>query len=169
MKAEHINPFVAAATNTFASLLSCELTRGPICLKADAQPAHDITGIIGLSGRAIGTVAVSFEREVAFGAVEALLGERHSEIDAQVVDTIGEITNIIAGSAKARLDQFEMSISIPSVIVGKNHCVQFPSNSSPIRVPFESIWGAVCLEVSLVELPADCQGTALAMAAAAHS
>ncbi len=43
-----------------------------------------------------------------------------------------------------------MSISLPSVIAGRNHTVSFPTGAVPIGIPFESKFGPLALEVSLV-------------------
>jgi chemotaxis protein CheX len=151
MKVEHINPFIAATVSVFDKLLSCHLKRGEVYLKRSFQPEYQASGVIGLSGKATGAVALTLDRNVALRATEALLGERFDEINAEVADTIGELTNMIAGAAKAQLEQFEMSMSLPSVVLGKNHIIQFPSNAVPLCIPFESPWGDLCLQVSLVE------------------
>ena len=70
MKAEYINPFVNAAVEVFSTMLKCELVRGPLSLNANFQPAHEVSGIIGLSGRASGTVVVSVDRNVAISATK---------------------------------------------------------------------------------------------------
>jgi chemotaxis protein CheX len=151
MKADYINPFLAATVHVFSKMLSCPLERGEPYLKGRTQPTYEVSGIIGLSGKALGTVVLSLAREVALHAAEHVLQNRFESINADVVDLIGELTNMIAGSAKAQLEQYEMNLSLPNVITGKNHIVQFPSNVVPICVPFDSPWGPLCLEVSLIE------------------
>ena len=77
-----------------------------------------------------------------------------AEINAEVVDAVGELTNVVAGAAKAELAEYEMLTSLPSVITGRNHSVRFPSNVTPICVPFETDWGALTLEVGFAPVPA---------------
>jgi chemotaxis protein CheX len=151
VRVEYINPFLSAAVSVFRTMLGCELTRGELYLKGHHQPDHEISGIIGMSGKAVGTVVLSLSRDVALSAAEAMLQERHNDIDAEVVDVVGELTNMIAGSAKAKLEQFSMSISLPNVVIGKNHTVAFPTGVTPIGIPFASKWGSVCVDVGLVE------------------
>ncbi len=153
MKVEYINPFVTSIISVFDTMLGCSLTRGKPFVKSGPQPEHEVSGIIGLSGKARGTVVLSLSREAAINATAELLKERPAEIDGEVTDAIGELTNIIAGGAKAQLEQFAMSASLPSVITGKGHTVEFPSESRPICIPFESKWGPIALEVGLVEEP----------------
>ncbi len=153
MKVEFINPFVTSAVTVFRKMLQCDLTRGEIYLKGHFQPDHEMSGVIGLSGGAIGTVVLSLSRAVAISATETMLGERPETLNSDVVDAIGEITNMIAGSAKADLEQFAMTLSLPNVIIGKNHTVTFPSGITPISIPFSCEWGSVCLDVGLCEVP----------------
>ena len=84
-----------------------------------------------------------------------MLGERPDNLDHDVVDAIGELTNMIAGSDKSHLEQFAMSLSLPNVVMGKNHIVEFPRGITPIGIPFESQWGSVCLVVGLCEKSSD--------------
>jgi chemotaxis protein CheX len=80
-----------------------------------------------------------------------MLGIQQKEINADVADAVGELTNMIAGAAKAQLDHLEMSVSLPTVITGKAHCIDFPKNTKPICIPFDCKWGPVAVEVGIVE------------------
>jgi chemotaxis protein CheX len=151
VKVEYINPFVSSTVSVFETMLSCQLSRQPLQAKDHVQPEHEISGIIGLSGKASGIVVLSVSRDVALAATESMLGERPAGIDADVADVIGELTNMIAGSAKAKLAQLEMSVGLPTVITGRNHIVNFPPKTTPLCIPFLASWGPLCLEVSLTE------------------
>ncbi len=155
MKVEYINPFITSTKLVFSTMLGIEITRGEIFAKKDPHPHHEVNGIINLSGKAKGTVVLSLDKDVALNATETMLQERPSEINADVVDAIGELTNIIAGGAKAKLEQFALSASLPNVITGKSRAIEFPSTATPISIPFDSPWGAVTIEVALVEQPAE--------------
>ncbi len=151
MKVEYINPFITSTRAAFSTMLGIEVTRGDVAIKQGCQPCHEISGIIGLSGKAVGVVVLSVDRDVALSITEKMLGDRPSGIDAYVKDAIGEMTNIVAGGAKAHLDQYELSVSLPTVVVGRSHCIEFPSGVPPISIPFVSQWGPVVIEVGLVE------------------
>jgi chemotaxis protein CheX len=131
------------------------LDRGDPFVKDGFQPRYDISGIIGLSGKARGTIVLSLEREMSLKVTEVLLGEEldSTQITGDVIDAVGELANMIAGGAKAKLEQFEMSVSLPSVITGKGHCIEFPSRIKPICIPFTCVQGSLDVEVGLVELP----------------
>lgn len=152
MKAEYINPFVKSLINAFDTMVNCEVQRTGLSLKDDTVPQHEISGVIGLSGNAIGTVVLSLSESVALQAASALLMDEYTELDADVIDAVGELTNVVAGAAKAELEQYNLSISLPNVITGKGHEVRFPSNVSPICVLFSCPWGDLSLEVGLAEI-----------------
>jgi chemotaxis protein CheX len=145
------NPFLSSTLKVFRTMASCELTRGAPFLMQGAQPIYEVSGIIGLTGKAIGTVALSLERQVALGVTGAILGETPFDVSNDVVDTVGELTNITAGGAKAHLEKYEMSVSLPSVIIGRNHTLAFPQDVTPIGIPFECHWGRICVQVGLCE------------------
>ena len=77
-----------------------------------------------------------------------------TEINSDVIDAVGELTNMVAGGAKAQLEHLNLSISLPNVITGLGHEVRFPSNVTPIVIPFDSDWGPLTAEVGLSAAPA---------------
>jgi chemotaxis protein CheX len=147
MRVEYINSFISSLDRTFQTMLECKVTRGQPVLKDDVSPKFDVSGVIGLSGKAVGTVVLSFSKEVALQAASHLLMCEHTELDADVVDAVGELTNVVAGAAKSQLAEYELMASLPNVITGRNHEVRFPSDVTPICVPFTTKWGALALEV----------------------
>ena len=151
MNVEHINPFVVSTQNVFATMLDCEISRDRPFLKKQAEPYHDVNSVIELSGKAIGTVVLSLQRCVALKAASVMLKRQITEVDAEVVDAVGELVNIIAGGAKAKLERFALSVSLPRVSVGKQPLECFPPESKPICIPFECPWGGVMIEVGLVQ------------------
>jgi len=152
MRAEYINPFINSLANAFSTMLGIEVRRGDARLKDDSCPNHTVSGVIGLSGKAIGTVVLSLSEEVALKATSAMLLTDAVEID-DVVDAVGELTNIIAGGAKAELEEYRLCLSLPNVVTGRSHEVRFPSAVTPICVPFDTDWGPFSLEVGLAAVP----------------
>ena len=153
MHVEFINPFIDSATNVFETMLGCPVSRTGLKLNENFTPEYDLTGIIGLSGKASGNVVISFEQRLSLKATEALLGEKVDTVTEDVIDTVGELTNMIAGHAKTGLEELEMVLALPTVIVGQNHSIRFPSKVQSLSIPFTSDWGCFNIEVGLVEAP----------------
>ncbi len=151
MKVEYINPFIIATKEAFTKMVGCEMERVDLYVAEDDHPVKDITGIIGLTGRARGCVAISMTRELAIRASQAMADNDASELNAEVADAVGELANMIAGGAKAQLEQFEIRISLPTVLFGNYNSIEFPSETPALCIDFESEWGDLTVQVALVE------------------
>lgn len=149
MRVEHINPFILSLKNVLQTMLECEARRGAISLKQDNRATHPISGVIGLSGTAVGTVVLSLSESFAMKAASVMLLTEATELNDDVLDAVGELTNMVAGRAKAELEEYELSVSLPNVITGMGHEVHFPSNVTPLSIAFDTDWGPLTLEVGL--------------------
>jgi chemotaxis protein CheX len=118
-------------------------------IKTSPYPTYDISGIIGLSGTAQGNIAISFPKIIALKIVSKMIGTDIKVVGPELADGIGELANIIAGNAKKDLTQFQLSISLPNVIIGKGHTIANPSGVPAMIVPFVSPLGNFAMEISL--------------------
>ena len=103
-------------------------------------PEAPITGLIGLSGKCTGFISISLPERVATLAVSGLLMEEHKAINAQVIDGVGEITNVIAGGIKTKLYNTPWmvnTITIPSVILGSSYNISYSKGIEYCGVTFE--------------------------------
>jgi chemotaxis protein CheX len=149
MNVAYVNPFISATMNMFKTMLNTDLKPGTPAIKKELSPAYDISGVIGLSGEAQGSIALSFPKSVALKIVSALIGMEIKIVGPELTDGIGELANIIAGNAKQDLTQFRLSISLPNVIIGKDHVIASPSGTPTIIVPFTCSFGNFAMEMSL--------------------
>jgi len=130
----YVEPFVEVTVNTFKEFVGIDVSpRHPHFLDPEKTFEWDISAVIGLSGVVKGAVIVSMKTELAIKLTDILAGEGHSEIDADVVDAIGEINNIIAGNIKPKVPNGDrIVISIPTIIKGKEHQIAWPSKQTRI-------------------------------------
>ncbi len=149
MNVSYINPFIIASVATFRTMMQTEITPGKATARTDSIPSHDVSGIIGLSGSATGTVVLSFPRLPALRIVSRMLGTQVKMVGVELTDGIGELANIVAGNAKQYLEEFELSISLPDVVIGKNHVPARGIGAPTLVVPFSSDLGIFSLEVTL--------------------
>ncbi len=150
MRAEYINPFLVSTSSVFSQMLGINVTRQAPFIRRDFQPQHDVTGIIGLTGKTTATVAVSVPKQMALTVTGTLLGETPDDINNQVVDAVGEITNMVAGGAKAQLESLALNLGLPTVIIGKSSFIAFPSAATPMSIPFDCPLGAFVVEVGIM-------------------
>lgn len=149
MDVSFVNPFVVATIQCFKTMVNIDITPQTPELKGEKSPKYDISGVIGLSGQAQGSISLSFPQDVAIKVISSMLGCQISEKAPELIDGIGEIANIVAGNAKRGLSKYNLSISLPNVIVGKDHVVAGQSGCPTIVVPFLSKIGLFSMEVAL--------------------
>lgn len=149
IRAEHINPFVVSTMETLAKMVGIEAKSGRPMLKKDSKLDYDISGLIGLSGKVIGTVAMSFPEATAVAVCNKFMGGDYHDLHDDILDAVGELVNIVAGNAKKGLTEFNIEISLPSVVLGRNHKIIEPKGAVSFVVPFTSPLGGFHMAVSL--------------------
>jgi len=139
MEVKFINPFVVAAQTVFKTMLSIDLSLGKPALKEAKTTSGDVTGIMSMVGDRKGTIAISFREKGALFVFNNLMGDEASSIGPEVVDAIGELTNIIAGQARKEFENSGVNLkaSIPMVVVGKGVETNFITKLPIISLPFE--------------------------------
>ncbi|MBN1908103.1 MAG: chemotaxis protein CheX [Pirellulales bacterium] len=122
-------------------LTMCDTTAR--CVGYSTVPVRDpgnVTGLIGVHGDVSGFVTVNMAEQVARAAVAGLLQEHFDRLTPQVVDGVGEMTNIISGGIKSGLAKTPWAFShvtVPSVIVGSNYQIAYASGLQFLSVVFE--------------------------------
>jgi len=147
LTAESINPIIESTKAVFDMMLGAEVRRSGLSVKPNKLLAHELSAVIGMTGQVSGTLVISFSREVAFSILDRLLGETTDEINDAVCDAVGELTNMIAGGAKAKMEHLALSLSIPNLVKGAEHEVVFPSEVTPLSIAFESDLGPFCIDI----------------------
>jgi chemotaxis protein CheX len=150
MKIEYINPFIGSVHKLFSTMLNSRVEQGQIGVAKSNTTPYELTALIGLSGMARGTVAISFPAETAIAMVGRMLGIEVEKFDETVTDGVGEIVNIVAGSAKSKFtgDGPPIDLSLPNVIRGNDYTVEYPSKAVWLEVPFQSELGPFNMRVT---------------------
>ena len=140
MEAKFIHPFLTATVNVLKTMASLDPKPGKPFMKDNKDALGDVSGIIGLTGASKGALIVSFSKACALKVISAMLMEEFTEINEEVKDGIGEITNMISGDARRQLEGIgmEFQAGIPTVISGKNHEISSIYNglTSCLVIPF---------------------------------
>ena len=138
MDVKYINPFVVATKTVFKTMLDIDMGLDKPVLKNDNTTSGDITGIMGLAGDAEGSICMSFKQKGALYVYSKLMAEDRDALAPEVVDAIGELTNIISGQARKELQTAGITLksSIPTVVVGEGVQLHFVSKLPMISLPF---------------------------------
>jgi len=155
MDVKLVNPFIEATLHVLSSLAFTKATAGKPFLKKDSLASGDVSGIVGLSGEARGTISVSFSEESILAIVGNMFGEPVKEINDEVKDAVGEILNIVSGQARQKLEAMGRSLrgAIPTVITGKNHAISHITKHPIVAIPFEMDNGHFTIEVCIEDKP----------------
>lgn len=167
MDASSIRPFIQSIQNVFSTMLQLPLTIGEPSVMHHDAPSFDVSGIIGMSGDVVGSVVLSFPAETAERVVALFTGMPPEAVGDCTADAVGELVNMISGGAKGQFKDRKVSISCPSVVIGKNHTVSRPKDVPCIIIPCESDCGDLALEIALRDRKVGEQGGAPATAAKA--
>ncbi len=154
MKAEFINPFVAAAFHVLQAETGEAPQKGDLRLEEAHYTTNDITAVIGVVGKVSGTVLVGLGERTAKQLASAMLGQTIAVFDQLAESAVGEIGNMITGRASALLDQagYACTISPPTLIIGRGTIIA----TTPFRricIPVATKYGELTISVALQETP----------------
>ncbi len=134
MNVNYINPFLQGTKEVFDTMVQLPIVMNKPYLRRNAELKYDVSVAIGISGAVTGAAIMSFPLDVAVasGLAQAVF----KSFDQDCIDALGEIANMIAGSAKARLPGGQNKLSLPNVVLGQ-HRVALSSGVPIIVIPCE--------------------------------
>jgi len=138
MDVKFINAFLVGTVNVLKMMAFVDPQPGKPFLKKDSVASGDVSGIIGLTGAVQGSLALSFSEACILRIVSNMLGEEIIALNHDTNDAVGEITNMVSGSARKILESGGLSITaaIPTVVAGKNHSIHHVMGGPSIIIPF---------------------------------
>jgi chemotaxis protein CheX len=151
---ELLVPFRDATMRVLESMASTKPTAGVPIVRKDAVTYGVVTGVIGMaSDQLAGNLIVSFERDTILAIVSRMFGEQMPEINAEVADAVGEITNMICGAAKKEFSEQGIcfNFATPMVVQGTNIELRLISSAQVCSLPFTTSEGNFVVETNLAK------------------
>lgn len=136
-----INAFVEGVIKTLKTMAQTDATPGKPFIEPQFVLKGEIAGMVGMVAPPLkGTLLISYNKESIFHILENMLGEKYTTINTDVSDAVGEMTNMIYGSAKTSLNQlgYNFEMAIPTVISGEfriSHSDKSPTLVIPFNLP----------------------------------
>lgn len=118
--------------------------------KNDETAKGEVSGIIGMIGPQIkGSLAVTFDKDLAKNMMLNMFGEASDEVDDDMRDLVGEMTNMLCGGAKSLLAEqnYQFNMATPVIVSGKSHIIQHKVDGPKILLRFSSDKGNAYLEI----------------------
>lgn len=139
MNVEYINPFLHSAVNVISTMAFIDPKPGAPYIEKTNKTKGEVTGYLGLAGSNIkGTVIISFQGKAALEIVSSMLGEEFLEINQDIEDAVGELTNMIVGGAKRVLSEkgYKFNLAIPTIVTGEEVTLNIKTKGPMITIPF---------------------------------
>jgi chemotaxis protein CheX len=133
-----VDNLVSATKEVMETMVSREGVEFAIPIEGDAlRPKSNIVGTVAFAGSVSGLVAFYSTFETGQSITVSMLGSPDVS-RSQVVDAIGEITNMISGSLRTKLsaDGSSWAMSIPTVTTGSDFYTKCVSDVRRILCPF---------------------------------
>lgn len=149
-----INPFLEAVVSVLGTMANVPATPGRPFVNATRTAIGDVTGLIGITGHSAGTMSLTLSKGAILLIVNNMLHESYTELNDDIADAVGELTNMIAGQARMHLSQqgLNFSASTPSVVMGKGHRLSHISGSPILSIPFTTEGGDLVVEVAFADV-----------------
>ena len=154
MKVEFINPFLSSMLNVMSTMAKMDLTPEKPKLKTTEVSMGDVSGLIGMvSPQTKGSLSITFDAPLALATMKGMVGEAPDEVNEEITDLVGEITNMVTGGAKRMLSEkgLEFDMATPIVVSGKNHTIHHKSKGPVVVIALRGEAGKAYIEFSFDE------------------
>jgi chemotaxis protein CheX len=153
MNVVYINAFIEASINVLKVMAFINAREGKPYLKQDLAARGDFSGVITFSGSVTGSLALSFSRSCISQILSNMLGEDQLST-TMIENAAGELTNMISGDARKRLQSLNLVIyaGIPVVFSGQDHLIKHALDGPSIIIPFETDYGDFFVDVNIKDV-----------------
>ena len=130
---EDIARDIADATKTlFKSMIMMDLKYNHVVLADETHIKTDVTSFVSFMGKYHGIVGIFCSQSFSLQVASSMLMENFTKFTTEVIDAIGEISNMIAGNVKTKItaDYGEMDLSIPITFIGGGTVTPVEENKS---------------------------------------
>ncbi len=153
MDKKFIDAFLAGTIDVIKTMAFTETKLGKPYMKNDNMAFGDVSGIIGLTGAVIGSLALSFSEACILRIVSNMLGEEMTTLNHDIEDAVGEITNMASGGGRKILayNGLNITAAIPTVVLGRNHSIQHVLGGPSVIIPCSTEDGPFVIDICVVE------------------
>ncbi len=133
-----IKDLVDSTVEVFSKMISMQLVVDPEVKREEAVQRCQITGMVGLAGKSMGILSVHCTPKMGMAITSNMLGTNVPEMNDDVKDAIGEVTNMVAGNFKTKMSKNGelFDLSVPTVIVGERYTTRTMTDTPTIVLEF---------------------------------
>lgn len=113
----------------------------------NSPPVDGVIALVGIAGPWTGTGHIFVSPSFACQLAGALLCTEYPAVDADVLDAVSEVANMIVGNVKTGLEERlgQLALSVPTVIYGRNYQTRTSHVHDWLVIPFQC--GSETMEV----------------------
>lgn len=144
-----VNPLLAATVDVLGKVADIEAEVQKPFLKTEPEGKGAVSGIMTLKGDPAGTAAISFSEESILKVVSKMLGENISEVNDDVKDAVGEITNMVSSLTTQLYEEggLPLKAALDQVLLGESHAAPHPPGFPVLGIPIDTKSGMITIEI----------------------
>ncbi len=150
MEAALVNPFIEGTLHILDTTAFVKAKPKSPFLKKDRKSLGDISGLLEISGDLSGSAVVSFSKESILGVVSAMFGEEMTEINEEINDAVGEISNMVAGHVTTKIAELgkKVKVKFKEIKHDLGTVIEHVDGAEHVLVlPFKTTKGKLIIEV----------------------
>lgn len=148
MDADIVNAFLAATVEILGTVGSVTAEVQKPFLKKETAAQGAVTSIVEMTGNTQGTIAISFSSKCILSVVSNMFGEEVTQMDDDIKDAVGEITNMISGQASQLYEKNNANtkVALSQVLMEDGHSIPHTPNTPVLSVPVNTEKGDMYIE-----------------------
>ncbi len=145
-----VKKFVSSATRVLSTELGVDAGVGQPSMQLDYYVTHDVTALIGITGRLRGMVIFGLQQDTALKLVSHMMGSEFDRLDEVAQSGVAEMANVVVGASVTALEEigYDCGITPPAVILGKDTVIATP-NIRRLVIPLLVPLGVIEMQLAL--------------------
>ncbi|MFZ3072601.1 MAG: chemotaxis protein CheX [Thermodesulfobacteriota bacterium] len=150
MRFDYINAFVEATAEVLNEMLGDKVERSRPALHGGITPKGGVIAALSLTGDVLGDVVFDMDEDTALKIAGRMNEEEFTRTEPVVLDSIGELMNIIVGKSITILNDkgYKFYLTPPVISDGKKLNLTFASTETLV-VKVTTIFGVITVNVAL--------------------
>jgi len=136
---QFIDELTAATCDVFRTMVFREVEASTPIVGDVLRPGANVVGTVAFAGQTCGLVVFYSTLDAAHKITASMLGIAPGDVNGELPDAIGELTNMIAGSFRTRMAHVRgeaWAISVPTVTMGSDFYTKYVSDVQRVLCPF---------------------------------
>ena len=149
-----VEPFANAVKAVIGTMCELNVEIGEPRTANSSERFGVITGILGMaSPKYVGNLFLKFDESAILLIVSNMLKEEFKSINQDIIDAVGELTNMVVGVAKRDFEKIDLKFDMasPAVAHGSEVHTSEAARKATIIIPCRVSTGAFHIEIAFEE------------------